>query len=227
MEKKSMTSSTISVIRMERIMERLKCMRNHSSTIKKYHNMWSNFNKFLLKLDKKPKLWEDRVSMFRAYLVDRGIQSSTLKSYISALKCILTNDGYEWDDSKVLLHSLTSSCRIVNDTIKTRFLIRIGLLELLLFETQRKFHKQPYLEILYKAVLALGYYGLLRVGELSQGPHVIRACDVHVGQNKNKILLLLYMSKLMDSKHPPQEVKISAMPEYANFNKREIFALSD
>ena len=118
--------------------------------------------------------------MFGAYLVDRGIQSSTLKSYVSALKCILTNDGYEWDNNKVLLHSLMSSCKIVNDTIKTRFPIKIGLLELLLFETQCKFHKQPYLEIMYKAVLALGYYGLLRVGELAQGPHVIRACDIHM-----------------------------------------------
>ena len=203
-ETESTTSSTISVIRMERIMERLKCMRNRSSTIKNYHNVWSNFNKFLLKLDKKPQIWEERVSMFGAYLVDQGIQSSTLKSYVSALKCILTNDGYEWDDNKVLLHSLTSSCKIVNDTIKTRFPIKIGLLELLLFETQHKFHKQPYLEIMYKAVLALGYYGLLRVGELAQGPHVIRMCDIHVGQNKNKILLLLYTSKTHGLEAPPR-----------------------
>ena len=68
---------------------------------------------------------------------------------------------------------------------------------------------QPYLEILYKAILCLSYYGLLRVGEVSDSRHNIKALNVHIASNKQKILILLYSSKTHDKESRPQEVKIS------------------
>ena len=90
-------------------------------------------NKFLLRLDIVPEFWEDRVVAFAAYMIEiKKIQSSTLKSYISAIKHMLKADGYEWQDNRVYFHSLIRSCRLSNDVVKTRLPIQFGMFELLL-----------------------------------------------------------------------------------------------
>ena len=182
-------------------------------------------NKFLLKLDHKliNTSWEQKTTLFGAYLVDNGIQSSTLKSYFSAIKHILKQDGYLWDDNKVLLSALVKSCKLENDTVKTRLPIRKGLLEMLLFEINRKWYHgcspQPYLAILYQAIFCLAYYGMLRVGELAYSNHSIKACNLHIGNNKDKILIVLYSSKTHGKESRPQKVKISALPSVKEDNK--------
>ena len=166
--------------------------------------------------------WEEKTSLFGAYLVEKGIQSSTLRSYFSAIKHVLKLDSYEWDDNKVLLSSLVRGCRIINDKVKTRLPIQKGLLEMLLFEIERKFNsnnQQPYLICLYKAIFSLAYYGMLRVGELSYSNHTIKACNIHVGSNKDKILIVLYSSKTHGKESRPQKVKISALPNFKKTQK--------
>ena len=145
----------------------------------------------MIQLDIKPKYWEDKVSLFLAYMVHRGAQSSTIKSYTSAIKAILTEDGYEWDNKRILLTTLTRACRLKNDRVSTRLPIQCGLLELILFEIQRIYSDQEYLSIAYNALFILGYYGLFRIGELTKSDHVIKAANIHVGQNKEKILVVL------------------------------------
>ena len=176
-----------------------------------YHRVWNSFNKFLIRLNK-PDNWEDRVLLFSAYLIQNGNQSSTVKSYVSAIKSVLKDDGYTWNENAVILGSLTRACRVLNDIVTNRFPIRIGLLELILFEVERLWDgQQPYLEILYKAMLILGYYGLLRIGELTKSNHVLKAKDIHVGINKQKILILLHTSKTHNTGSKPQEIKITSL----------------
>ena len=79
--------------------------------------VWRKFNQFLLRLDYIPKNWESRMSLFGAYLFDQGVQSSTLKSYYSAIKSTLVDDGYKWSDDIVVLHSLTKACKKKNDCL--------------------------------------------------------------------------------------------------------------
>ena len=170
-----------------------------------------------MNLDTKPfNTWEEKTALFGAYLVDNGIQSSTLKSYFSDIKHILKLDGYQWDDKKVLLSALVRSCKLENDRVKTRLPIRKGLLEMILFEIDRIFNSnsnpQPYLSTMYQAVFCLGYYGMLRVGEIAFGNHTIKACNIHVGNNKEKILIVLYSSKTHGKESRPQKVKITAQP---------------
>ena len=141
-----------------------------------------------------------------AHLINEGMQSSTVKSYISAIKHTLIDDEYPWDDNKVLLTSLTHACKLVNDKVRTRLPIQWGLLELILFEIQCKFMQydsQPYLCILYQAMFALGYYGLMRIGELTLSPHTVKAKNVHLAHNKDKLLIVLYSSKTHDSGSVP------------------------
>ena len=84
-------------------------------------------------------------------------------------------DGYNWDDKLVLVRSLAKACRIINDTVRTRLPIQCGLLEMILFEVQRMFHGQWYLEQLYKAVFSLSYYGMMASGGSYQEPACIKS----------------------------------------------------
>ena len=177
---------------------------------KNYARIWRIFNSFLIRLDFRPKDWESRASLFIAHLVNEGLQSSTIKSYISAIKKTLVIDGYDWEDNKVLLGTLTRACRIINDVMKTRLPIHCSLLEMILFEFQRVYSTQVYLQLLYKAVFLLGYYGLMRVGELTvnEGNHTVKAANVHIATNKEKLLVVLYTSKTHSVAVKPQKIKI-------------------
>ena len=193
-------------------MEKLKSMQNRPLTSQNYLAIWRKFNKFITRLDYKPQFWEDRTSLFVAHLIDEGLQSSTVKSYVSAIKRILIDDGYQWDDNHIWLTVMTKACRIINDKVKTRLPIRFGLLELILFEVHRYFMteqtNQLYLVVLYQALFVIGYYGLLRVGEMMLSQHMVKAKNVHIAPYKEKIKLVLYTSKTHDRSTQPQEIKI-------------------
>ena len=197
---------------MEQIVERLMMKQHRDSTSRTYLSIWRQFNKFLVNLDKKPKFWEDRTTLFIAYLVDRGMQSGTIKSYVSAIKKTLVMDGYKWDDDMVLVRSLAKACKIVNDKVRTRLPIHCNLLEMILFEVQRYFgnRQQLYLEILYKTLFAISYYGLMRISEVTYSPHTLKAKSVHIASNKDKMLLILYSSKTHDKSSRPQKIKITS-----------------
>ena len=63
---------------------------------------------------------------------------------------------------------------------------------------------QQYLTILYQAMFAACYYGLLRAGKVTRSPHVIKANDVHLGANKNKILHSSYIHQ----RHTPKQASL-------------------
>ena len=148
--------------------------------------------------------------LFAAHLINRGIKSTTLKLYISAIKCILIDDTYKWDDGKMLLRSLSRACRRTNDKLSVRLPIHLNLLEIILFEIQCYYYQQEYLTILYQTIFCIAYYGLFRVGEVATGTHPIKARDVHIGTNKDKLLFVLYSSKTHGKESRPQKVKVKA-----------------
>ena len=145
-------SSRISSHSIRMIIDKLLMNRNRASTSKAYLCIWRQFNKFLMSLDCKPDLWEDRTNLFVGFLISEGKQSCTVKSYVSAIKRTLLNDGYNWKDDRILLTLLTCACRIRNDKVRTRLPISCSLLEMILFEIQRMLKDQCYLELLYKAI---------------------------------------------------------------------------
>ena len=127
-------SSTISSEHINSIMESLRWKSTKSSTAKNYHSIWREFNQFLIRLDRKPQYWEDRVALFCTYLVDKGRKSSTIRSYISAIKKVLKTDGYPWNDGRVELTALTNACKLINDVVKTRLPINCKLLGIAAFQ---------------------------------------------------------------------------------------------
>ena len=174
--KKSSSSSSswtgdarISTTYVQRLLDRLESQFLRKSTKDNYQTVWQSFNKFLISLDQQTDRcsWEERTALFGAYLIDQGIQSSTLKCYFSAIKAILKFDKYEWNEKLVTLTSLTHSCKLHNDVVLTRLPIHHRLFEALLFELERFLSTQPYLQIMYKSIFSLAFYGLMRVGKLT------------------------------------------------------------
>ena len=100
--------------------------------------------------------------LFVGYLVEQKCKSSTIRSYILAIKSVLKDDGQELCEDQFLLTSLTKACKYQNDKVITRLPINEPLLALIARETRRYFFEtgQPFLAILYQALFVTAYYGL-------------------------------------------------------------------
>ena len=193
----------------KRILEHLKGNRHEKSTKKNYHGIWTKFNQFVISLDHIPKKWEEKLTYYCAYMVYvKRLKSATIRSYVSAIKQTLLDDGYEWDNQLFLLATFVQNCEKDNNTLKPRLPIKKNLMEMILCEVERKYREQPYLETLYKTVFIVAYYGLLRVGELAISEHTVRAHNVHCNKEEQKILILLQSSKTHKRGQPLQEVQI-------------------
>ena len=79
--------------------------------------------------------------------------------------------------------------------------------------------RQPYLVVLYQAMILTTYYGLFRIGELTASPHVMKVCDVHIATNKKKLMFVLHSSKTHNNSNKPQIIKISATSTNKNSKK--------
>ena len=66
---------------------------------------------------------------------------------------------------------------------------------------------------MYKALFATAYYRLFRIGELTQSEHSLKACNVYIGDNKNKFRFVLYSSKTHSLGNYPQIIKISSVEQ--------------
>ena len=192
------SSSRISTHDMEMIVEKLVNQQTRKSTAKTYLSVWHHFNQFVLSLDIMPPTWEHRTTLYIAYLINKGRQSSSIKSYVSAIKKMLVMDKYKWKDEDVLLHSLTKACKMI-------------IFEVILFEVHRRYGKnQVYLASLYKALFIMCYYGMMHVGEVTESQHVLKAKNIHIALNKDKLLLILYTSKTHGLWTGPQKIKITS-----------------
>ena len=161
-------------------------------------------------MDNKPGTWEERLTLYVGYLVSINKQSCTIRSYVSAIKAILSDIGIELNENRCLLNSLTRACKLVNDKVRTRLPIKKSLLNCILLQVQKHYVTQPYQMALYMALFSTAYFGLFRVGELTASKHVVKAVNVRIGQNKNKILFILDSSKTHGCNTLPQRFKISS-----------------
>ena len=195
------------------IVNRLRSQQHRDSTHRTYYTVWWKFNEFIIKLDVKPANWESKIVLFVGYMVDK--QSSTIKSYISAIRSVLTEVNVQVSENNSLITALTKACRLINDKVRARLLIQKELLQLILKQILRMFKEtgQVYLMYLYATLIATAYYGLFRVGELTTSPHVVLAKNMHIGQNKHKLLLILETSKTHTVGDKPQMIKITSKPD--------------
>ena len=94
---------------------------------------------------------------------------------------------------------------------------------MILFEIERFYESQEYLHWLYKALFSLAYYRLFRVGELTSGDHPVRAKDVHMADNKDKLRFYLCTSKTHGKGDHPQKIVIEANYNDQSFRYKRHF----
>lgn len=168
------------------------------TTLNKYVEEWRTFNRFLLNgIDKIPNTWEDRLVVYVTFLVDTGKQSATIKSYISAIKKMMSFEDINYNHIQAKLKALIKSAKLQNDKVKMRFPINRKMLHAILDKIDEVYlgRGQPYLASLYRAMCALGYHALLRVGEMAKGDHPVLVKDVSSNVAKQKIQVILRTSK--------------------------------
>ena len=151
--------------------------------------------------------------LFVAYLIDQGKQSSTIKSYVSAMKAVLAEANIKPNENTYLLNALTRANRLVNDRMVLKMPIHKDLLNIILKKVKSRFlnEGQLHLSILYTTMLATAYYGLFRISELAMSQHSVKACDIHIGENKRKMFFILRSSKTHGPNDPPQIITITSM----------------
>ena len=223
----SSEKTTISTAEIRQIVEKLRVQRCRDSTRATYHRIWKIFSDFYFRLDDKPTTWEDRIILFMGHLVNNNLKSSTIRSYISALRTVLAEDGHEFDHQNFVISSLTRACKIRNDKIVHRLPIHKGVLKLILDQTMiwTSDINQPYLQTLYLAMISSAYYGLLRIGEIADSQHCLLAKNVHIVMNKQKMLFLLPTSKTHSKGNKPQMIKITSTPVQNNPSSSTVASL--
>ena len=197
---------------MQQIIDRLHIQQYQKSTRRSYLSAWRSFNEFYIKLDSKLRHWEDRLVLFVGHLVHTHKQAATIKSYISAIKAVLREDGYVLNEDRYLLNALTKACKLRQNKVKTMLPIQKGLLEIIIKYIKRIFEAQPYLLTMYQALFTATYFGLLRIGEVTLGSHLIKALDVHVADNNRKFKFILRTSKTHTKSCVLQVIKLSSDP---------------
>ena len=128
----SLGSSSLSTAALANIVDRLKSDQHRDSTKKNYYLVWKSFNQFYLKLDRKPTQWSDRITLFIGYLIETKHQSSTVKSYLSALRAVLKENNIPLHEDVYLMSALTKACKYNNDTVHIRMPIQKTMLKMLL-----------------------------------------------------------------------------------------------
>ena len=97
-----------------------------------------------------------------------------------------------------------------NDTLSIRLPIQKGLLNIIIDRVNEYYLSkgQEYLAKLYTAIIATGYFGLMRVGELTMGSHPVKAPDFMIARSKFKIQIVLRSSKTHSLANEPQKITI-------------------
>ena len=203
----------ISTAEIKEIIDYLQCNQHRSTTRRNYYSVWKKFNEFFVRLDRKPDSWEQRILLFTAHLIRERKQSS--------IKAILHNIKVKLNEDTCLLNSLPKACRLANNsTVRLRLPIQCAMLNVILKMTQEYFlnQGQMYLNNLYLSLFSTAYFGLFRVGELTKSDHTVKARDVHIGINKNKLLFVLRSSKNSGSDNKPQLIKIESSTPTGRIN---------
>lgn len=183
---------------------------NRDSTKRAYRTAYLDFTKFNLSLNNMPERLDDQLAVYVAYRVELGDHSNTIESYLSGIKYMLNKDGIEINTRTTRLRALIKACKYKNDKVIHRMAITETLLVKLVKQLDSIFASQPYLRKLYRCMMVMGFYGMLRVGEMASGAHPILARDVHFNHRLKKVQLILRTSKTHGKGNQPQYVKFAS-----------------
>lgn len=200
-----------SLTQYRRIKNIIKNYRLQPSTRKSYKKTWNRFNRFISRFDIIPPKWEDRIILWATHLAENKKKSNTIKSYVSAIRYCLSLDGIRVPHANCELAAIVQAAKQMNDELYVRLPIQKGLLKLLLnFVRSAYVHQrgQTYLGYTLLALFSTAYHGLMRISELTQGPHNLKAQNIVYAKNKKKITFYLRSSKTHSESDQPQIIHI-------------------
>lgn len=193
-----------------------------NNTKSSYRTAYLSFTRFNLSLDRMPERLDDQLAVYVASRVEKGDHSNTIESYLSGIKYMLGKDGIEINTRTARLRSLIKACKYKNDQVVHRMPISEHLLVKLIQRVDEIFASQPYLCKLYRCMLVMGFYGMLRVGEMATGEHPILARDVHLNHRLKKVQIILRTSKTHGRGDQPQYVKFMDDDARVYLNNRKL-----
>lgn len=124
-------------------------------------------------------------------------------------------DGIRVRHDSCELAAIIQAARHVNDVLYIRLPIQKHLMRLILNFVDTHYIKglgQTYQGSWLKAIFSMVYHGMMRISELADGPHTVKAQDIIHGRNKQKVTIYLRSSKTHSTADQPQIVIIPAQP---------------
>lgn len=215
-----MNEMKYSLLQYRRIKNHIKNFRLKSSTKRSYKKTWDRFNKFISKFDCIPPKWEDRIIVWATHLADNRKKSATIRSYISAVRYCLSLDDIKVSHQNCELAAIIQAAKQMNDQLYIRLPIQRELMQLILrfIDSHYRIGKgQQYQSHWLKAIFSMAYHGMMRISELTEGPHSVKAKDIIYGRNKRKITVYLRSSKTHTVADLPQIINICEEPKWGSF----------
>lgn len=152
------------------------------------------FNKFL---DEMPRGEFNNPSQklvgFVAWLSLQGYRSSTMKTYVSILRKGLRVSNPSLDSSEVNSKVKGAFC-LERGMGRTKQLVTISMLRNLVGQLGN-LAANAYEGVMYKSMVMLMYFGLLRVGEVTQTDHVLKFRNVKISYSPRRVVLRFETAK--------------------------------
>ena len=143
------------------------------SSFKVYRRAWSLFNQASVHMGLQFNgsidlpLSADQIILFVGYLSNSGFASASITSYTSAIGYIHKLLNLPDPTGQFMVQKLLSACNKVNNSVDTRLPITISILQRLVQALDHTV-STPYLRQLFKAMYSIAFFGLMRLGEITQ-----------------------------------------------------------
>lgn len=206
-----------SYMQYKRIKHYIKTFKLRNSTRKAYKKTWNRFNRFISRFDVIPPKWEDRIIVWATHLADNKRKSATIRSYISAIRYCLALDGITVKHENCELAAIIQAAKQQNDQLYIRLPIQKHLVRLILRFIDTHYIKgqgQIYQGYWLKAIYSMAYHAMMRISELAESPHSVKAQDIIHAKNKQKFTIYLRSSKTHSLADQPQIINILEQPTW-------------
>ncbi len=157
------------------------------------------------RLDPIPTKWETAIEVYRGHLIERGLQSSTIASYIAGIRSRLQLDGVILQENEYAMKQMHRMAK-KKDVERIRKPVPLTLLtqalDCLHFVTDSKYEHD-----LFAGIFVTAYYGMFWIGELVESVHAVKACNV-LSDDDRTVHLIQHSSKVLKPGQIPPIVEI-------------------
>ncbi len=171
-----------------------------------YVRHYQKFVEFLRRVQPTPTNWEDSLLLFRGHLISEGKSSHTIASYMTGICSRLRLDGVDLRENEYLMKQLHRAAK-KKDSERIRCPVTKNLLNQILKRVDLA-TANDFKASLFKAIFAVAYEGLFRIGELVESEHALKATCVMQAADGEELNCVQHSSKVLQKGDPPVVVHI-------------------